>query len=398
LKVLFLSQRVPYPPNRGDKITTWRLVERMGREHEVACVAFAHDAEDARAARELGALGYPTHAFPHRARLRRLASLPLLLTSTPLTLGVFASRELQARVDGLARWADVAYAYSSSMGAFLLRHAIPWVMHFAELDSDKWRQYGEATRFPLSWVYRREARTLLELERRLARAARTSVFCTPLEEAIFRREIPGRPSTVLRNGVDLEHFRPAPGSAEPRHVVFTGVMDYYPNVDACVSFAREVLPRLREEFADARFTIVGARPNAEVRRLAALPGVTVTGFVDDTREWLARAAVGVAPLRIARGIQNKVLEALAMGLPVVGTTVAVQGVEGRAGEHYLVADGSAALADAVARLFRDPQAARELGARGRRFVEGAYDWEVAFAPLDGILRSLLPSQSETTRA
>ena len=396
MRILFLAQRVPYPPNRGDKITTWRLVERMRRAHEVTCVAFAHGEDDLRAAVELERLGVPTVAVPLRGGAK-LRSLPLLLTSKPLTLGVYGSRRLQREMDRLVPRADLAYAYSSSMGAFLEPHAaLPRVMHFAELDSDKWRQYAERSRGPARWVYAREQRTLLEVERRIARSFSENVFCTPLEQQVFQRAVPGASSIVLRNGVDLERFRPAPERAEPGHVVFTGVMDYLPNADACEHFAREVLPRVRERFPSARFSIVGARPTARVRRLARLRGVEVTGFVPDTRDWLARASLAVAPLRIARGIQNKVLEALAMGLPVVGTTAATQGIEGTPGEHYLVADDAQAQAEAVRGLLADPPAARELGLRGRRLVEARYDWERTLEPLDRLIERLAPGLLRAT--
>jgi len=385
VRVLFLSQRVPYPPNRGDKITTWRLVDRLRRAHDVTVIAFAHDEADREAAEELRRMGIDTVDVPLRPRLRKALSLPLLATAKPLTLGVYGSARLQSEVDVRIGRVDAAYAYSSSMGAFLVRHDVPWAMHFAELDSDKWRQYAERSSPPWSWVYRRECRMLHDYERRLSASAVVSIFCTPLEEEIFRQAIPGRASVVLRNGVDLQYFSPRPGDAEPAHLAFTGVMDYYPNVDGCRWFAREVLPLVRRRFPAVRFTIVGARPTGEVRRLARAQGVTVTGFVPDVREWLARASVAVAPLRIARGIQNKVLEALAMGLPTVGTTSATQGVGARTERDYLVRDDAEGFAAAVVALCEDPLRARRLGAAGRRFVEEHYDWERTLLPLDDVL-------------
>ena len=383
MKILFLSQRVPFPPNRGDKITTWRLVERMSRSHEVRCVAFAHGQAELEAAEELGRRGIPTIAVPYHDRWKKLSSLPLLLGSRPLTLGVYGSRRLQREVDRIAPDVDMAYAYSSSMGAFLEPHAgIPRVMHFGELDSDKWRQYAERTAWPASWVYSREQRSLFRFEERIARSFTDNVLCTPLEEEIFRELIPGVPTTVLKNGVDLEHFRPDPDAAEPGHLVFTGVMNYYPNVDAVRFFCAEVLPLVRKRHPEARLSIVGSQPTAEVLELAREPGVTVTGFVPETNDWLRRASVAVAPLRIARGIQNKVLEAMAMGLPVVGTTSATQGVGATPGEHYHVVDEPRAMADAVCGLLDNPSGARELGLRARAFVETHYDWEEVFAGLD----------------
>lgn len=386
MKILFLSQRIPYPPNRGDKITTWRLIDRMRRDHEVTCVAFAHGEADLQAAGQLNAMGITTHPVRHRERFKRLVSLPLLLSKRPLTLGVYGSRELQAIVDRLLPDMDMAYAYSSSMGAFLESHpGKPRVMHFGELDSDKWRQYVERTSFPMSWVYRREWRTLLKFEHRLANDFFENVFCTPLEQKIFQEQIPGVSSIVLRNGVDLDYFRPAPQEAEAEHLVFTGVMNYFPNTDGCRFFVRDVLPRIRAEFPKARFTIVGSNPSPEVRNLAKTPGVEVTGFVADTRDFLRRATIAVAPLRIARGIQNKVLEAMAMGLPVVGTTCATQGVEAQGGRDYLVEDDAVGLARAVCTLLREPQRAAELRVHARGFVEANYDWEVVLETLDGIL-------------
>jgi len=389
VRVLFLSQRVPYPPNRGDKITTWRLIERMRRTHEVRVVAFAHDDEDRGAARHLSGLGIPTTAIAIDLRRQKLRALPLLVGSRPLTLGVYGSKELQRVVDELAPSCDIGYAYSSSMGAFLEPHAhLRRVMHFAELDSDKWRQYGERSRWPMSAIYAREQRTLLAFERRIAHSFDENVLCTPLEQRVFEREIPGARSLVMRNGVDLAFYRPQPERAEPGHLVFVGVMDYLPNIDGCTWFVREILPRLRARCPTARLSIVGSRPTPEVLALGCEPGVTVTGFVDDPREWLARASVSVAPLRIARGIQNKVLEALAMGLPVVGTTSATQGVEGEPGRDFLLANSVEEQVAAIARLIEDPQLARKLGAQSRAFVESRYDWGVALKPLDELLARL----------
>mgnify|MGYP002630330002 FL=1 len=386
VNILFLSQRVPYPPNRGDKISTWRLVSRFRREHEVRVLAFAHNQEDLDAAQKLCDMGIQTTAIPHNEFWKKVQSLPLLLTNTPLTLGVYGSKKLQKKVDDLAQWADLAYAFSSSMGAFFEHHPeLQRVLHIGELDSDKWRQYSERTRFPMSAVYRREWRTLREYERRLAHMVTENVLCTHLEQRIFNQEIPGASSIVLRNGVDLEQFFPAPEASEANHLVFTGVMNYLPNVDGCLWFAKDIFPRIQERYPDARFTIIGSHPTPEIQALNNQAGIHVTGFVDSVTGWIQKGAVAVTPLRIARGIQNKVLEAMACGLPVVGTTSATQGVEGQAGRDYIVADDATLFIDMVCELLADPARGRALGQTARQFVEDNYHWEVAFAPLDDIV-------------
>ncbi len=397
--MLFLTQRVPYPPDRGDKITTWRLVERLKRVHEmsVTVVAFAHDEADLGAAQTLRDKGIRTLTQglgSWQARCRR--SVPRLLSGAPLTLGYYGSRALQADVDREIAGCDLAYAYSSSMGNFLRRHThLPRVMHFAELDSDKWRQYAEREPFPKSWIFAREARTLLEFERAIAHEFDQNVLCTPLEQKVFTDAIEDAPSVVVRNGVDLEALTPRPELAEPDRVVFVGVMDYLPNVDGVRWFAEQILPLIRRERPSAQFAIVGARPTAEVTALGRIPGVTVTGYVDNPRDELARASVSVAPLRIARGIQNKVLEAMAMGLPVVGTTSATQGVEAVPGLHFRLAEQPESFARQVVELLSEPVRARQLGTAARSFVESHYAWDHVLQPFDELIHRLLAHSGAT---
>ena len=389
VRILYLSQRVPYPPNRGDKITTWRNVDYLRRNHDVTCVAFAHDEGDLKAARDLRDMGIKIETVDLDMKAQKLRSLPMLFTRKPLTLGVYGSRKLQAVVDRLMPGIDLAIAYSSSMGAFILPHKHKKrIQYVVELDSDKWAQYEGFTKPPMKWVYGREARTLRRFEQVLCSEMDMNVLVTPLEQRIFQEAVPGAPSLVMRNGVDLDLFNPGANAPEPGHLVFTGVMDYFPNTDGCDWFAREILPAVQAEVPGAHFSIVGSAPTDAVRALGELPGVTVTGFVDETRDWLARADLAVAPLRIARGIQNKVLEAMAMGLPVVGTTHATQGVDGKSNRDYVVADTKEAQIQSVVRLLRDRKEALALGKRARTFVEEKYRWEDVLAPLGELISSL----------
>ena len=390
-RVLFLAQRVPYPPDRGDKITTWRLIERLARSYDVTVAAFSHDEGDVKAVKILEDKGFRMVTRPigsSAARARR--TLWPLASGQPLTLGYYGSRGLAGDIEREIASCDLAYAYSSSMGAFLRKFPnLPRVMHFAELDSDKWRQYSEREPFPKSWVFAREARTLLSFEREIAGSFDESVLCTPLEQRIFEREIPGASSVVIRNGVDLAQLTPRPQEREADALAFVGVMDYLPNTDGVQWFCDEILPRVHERRPNARLAIVGSKPTDEVLALGEREGVRVTGYVDDPKDELARASVSIAPLRIARGIQNKVLEAMAMGLPVVGTTSATQGVEATAGEHFLLADEPKPFADRVVELLEAPDRAAQLGAAARTFVEDHYDWERVLAPFDDLIARLL---------
>ena len=394
MNALFLSQRVPYPPDRGDKISSWHLLERLARSHEVTVLAFSHGEEDEAGAAALREMGHEVVTVAHDERAKKRSSLPLLFGSTPLTLGVFGSKELQTEVDRRVPDSDFALAFSSSMGAFLLPHEdLPKLVFIGELDSDKWRQYAGYKPWPMSWVYRREARTLFAFEERLAAAADEVLLVTNLEKEIFDREIPGHRSTVLRNGVDLEHFHPAPERAEPGHLVFTGVMDYFPNVEGCTWFVEEVLPLIRHRHPDASFSIVGSRPTTAVEAFGNTPGVTVTGRVDSTADWLQRASVGVCPLRIARGIQNKILEAMSCGLGVVATTPASQGTDAVPGDHFLLADEATTFATEVANLLDSPERAHSLGSAARALMEETRSWETNYAELDrAVERITTPSK------
>ena len=394
VKALFLSQRVPYPPDRGDKISSWHQVERLGHNHEVTIIAFSHDEEDEAGAAQLREMGHEVITIPHDERAKKLRSLPLLLGSTPLTLGVYGSKELQAEVDRRVLDTDFALAFSSSMGAFLMPHeSLPKLVFIGELDSDKWRQYADHKPWPMSWLYRREARTLFAFERRLAAAFDETLLVTTLEREIFDREIPGHASSVLKNGVDLEHFHPDPDRAEPGHLVFTGVMDYFPNTEGCTWFVEEVLPLIHDRHPEAHFSIVGSRPTPQIEALSLSPHVTVTGRVDSTADWLQRASVCVCPLRIARGLQNKVLEAMACGLGVVATTPASQGTDAIPSDHFLLADEATTFATEVANLLDSPARARTIGAAARTFMEETRSWETNYAELDRAIERITQSSS-----
>jgi sugar transferase (PEP-CTERM/EpsH1 system associated) len=268
------------------------------------------------------------------------------------------------------------------------------VIDFVDIDSDKWRQYAAKKPWPLNWVYRREAERLLAYEHRVTQAFDAVAFVSDAEAGLFKRLIPEGAHKVfgLSNGVDTEYFSPdhalpAPYAPQERAIVFTGAMDYWANVDAVSWFASEVFRAVRDKVPDARFYIVGARPTAEVQKLATIPGVVVTGSVLDIRPYLAHAALAVAPLRIARGIQNKVLEAMAMAKPTVVSPEALEGIAAVPGQELLLARNGEEFRQQCVALLEGNVATpgNSLGERARARVMTDYSWDHHLMGLDRVL-------------
>lgn len=354
VRVILLTQRLPYAPNRGDRLRAYHQIRQL-RAHDwtVDVFALVHDDDEVSHVDSMRADGPRVEVarVPHRRnKVSGLLSLP---GQRPLTLTLLNSPDAVAAVRRL--WAggrpDVVLACSSSMAAFAMRpplDRVPMVLDFVDVDSEKWQALGEASRWPMSWVYRREHRTLQAFEAHAARAAHASVLTTERERQALLRFAPDVRAEVLANGIDLDRFRrPADAVAEPR-VVFTGVMNYEPNAAAAVWLGREIWPLVRARRPDVWLDIVGASPTAAVRALHdPAAHVNVTGSVPDVRPFLWRAHVAAAPLRVARGVQNKVLEAAAAGLASVVSPVVQSGLPDELRALCPVADTPQAFADAL---------------------------------------------------
>lgn len=389
LNVLFLCQRVPWPPDRGDRITTWHFLQHLlqrGAHIRIGC--FSETADDDAAVATLATRVADIEAPRLDRRLRKLTSLRGLLSGKALTLPFFHHRQLAATVE---RWIaqqppDLIYVYSSSMAQYAMRCQGPVrLMQFAELDSDKWSQFAQRSRGLAAWIYRREAQRLLAFETEVARRFDISCVVSEVERQLFEQRIPGVVPTVLPNGVDVEHFQ-SRGDAE-RHaatLIFTGVMDYEPNVDGVCWFVDTCWQPIRQRFPQTRLLIVGSRPSPKVQQLTRHPGITVTGRVPETPPYFDRSAVAIAPLRLARGVQNKVLEAMSMGLPVVCTPQAAQGL-GTGAEGVVVAADAESTIAAIAALLADPARARQQGLAAAAWVREHYRWEHMYAILDRVL-------------
>ena len=398
--LLYLVHRLPYPPNKGDKVRSYHLLRHLAARHRVFVGTFVDDPEDEAHIETLRGLCAGLHVARLQPRRARVTSLAGLLTGDALTLHYY-------RNAGLRRWVAqtvqrermaAAVVFSSSMAQYAQAHPeLPMLVDFVDVDSAKWAEYAPRHRWPLSWLYAREGRRLLACERAVATQALRSFFATEKEAALFRQHAPESAGSVeaMPNGVDTDYFRadaarPSPFEPGELPLVFTGAMDYWPNVDAVTWFAAEVLPRLRVTRPQLRLHIVGRSPTAPVRALAAASeaGVVVTGTVPDVRPYLQHAAVVVAPLRLARGIQNKILEAMAMGRPVVAADDCVQALDAEPGADIMSASGADDYVRCIELLLQAPDRAAAMGNAGRLRVQRSYAWESHLATIDRHLASL----------
>lgn len=395
--ILFLAHRAPWPPDRGDRIRSWHMFEALARLGDVHVAALVDSETDREVAAEKMAPLCKSLRLEVRRAGRVGAMLRALRRGEPASVAAFYSVPLALHVGGLLRHGDISHivGFSGQMAQYLPapdQFSGPVVMDFVDVDSAKFAAFaaGNDEGAVMRRVYAREARLLAAYEADVAQRVDASLFVSAAEAALFRTRS-GLDDTVhaLENGIDTARFDPtgiAPVAAgDGPLIVFTGQMDYRPNIDAVGWFARDILPLVRAERPDAHFAIVGRAPTDTVRALAQLPGVIVTGEVDDVRPWLAAADVVAAPLLLARGVQNKLLEAMAMARPVVASSAAAEGIDAVAGEHLCVADGAQAMAEAVLALLAGPAGAAKMGAAARVRMVARYGWEARLAPLAGLL-------------
>ncbi|MCW5647952.1 MAG: TIGR03087 family PEP-CTERM/XrtA system glycosyltransferase [Sphingopyxis sp.] len=395
-EILFLVHRAPWPPDRGDRIRSWHMFEALAKLAPVHVAALADNESDAVQAREKMAPLCKSLAIEVRKVSRPLALASAVLRGEPVSNRLFRNAALARHVEALVHQGGITHivAFSGQMAQYLpTEFGGLTLMDFVDVDSAKFATYAEQDkRRPLNWVHRREARVLGEYEAAVARRVDASLFVSKAEAALFRSRsgLGADKVYAVENGIDTDRFDPAltfdrVDTGKGSLAVFTGQMDYRPNIDAVRWFATDILPLVRQRHPAARFAIVGRAPTDEVRALGALPGVVVTGQVPDVRPWLAAADAVVAPLLLARGVQNKLLEAMAMARPVVASAAAATGIDATPGEHLLVADDAAATAAAVDMLFDDREAAARMGQAARAQMIARYGWDARLAPLGDLL-------------
>lgn len=379
MNILYLCHRIPYPPDKGDKIRSFHQIRELSKRHTVHLACLIDDPEDLKHVAALRKYCASVEAVYRNKVAARGLALLALFTGQSLSVAAFYSKELKKRIDAKIRTErlDRIFVFCSSMGGYVadVSH-LPKVIDFVDVDSEKWRCYADYHSFPISWIYRQEADRLARYEAEMARRFDRSIFVSEKEADLFRQQVSDCSISAIPNGVDLDYFYPGgkTPSGDPA-IVFTGAMDYFPNVDAVRYFCAEVLPRIREVFPGVLFYIVGRNPAASVKELGVPGRVIVTGTVPDVRPYLAKSAVAVAPFRIARGIQNKILEAMAMGVPVVGTSVSFQAFEEKEGVGVRFADNPESFAQEVLLLLQDRTLRTRLGLEARSFVERLYRWQ-----------------------
>jgi len=394
--LLFLAHRIPYPPNKGDKIRSYHLLKYLSLTYKVHLATFIDDPNDWQYTDKLDALCASTCYIELKPLLAKIKSVQGLLTGEPLSLPYYKNKRMQAWVNQTlsSHSRTQVLIFSSVMAQYINQdHDVDRVVDFVDVDSDKWRQYAQRCKGLMHWIYQREAQYLLGYEKTIAQQARASVFVSEQEAELFKTLAPEvrHKVTHINNGVDTEYFSPelsfnSPYAYYDQVIVFTGAMDYWANVDAVVWFANAIFPLIVKQQPYVKFYIVGSKPTKEVLALAT-NAIVVTGGVDDIRPYLAHAQLVVAPLRIARGIQNKVLEAMAMEKQVVATTAAMEGIA-------LTQELAVSVADSIEDIAHEiiEQLQKNLPAhQNREFVLAQFSWEHNVKQLLSLLQVELPT-------
>jgi sugar transferase (PEP-CTERM/EpsH1 system associated) len=397
-KLLYLVHRMPYPPDKGDRIRNFQILSWLAERASVHLMCLADETVDVAAVSVLETLAdrVAVVRLPALQRYARAAcSVALGRTATEGAFESPAFRELLRRWSAETRY-HVVLVSSSSMVQYLRINelsSVPKVVDFIDVDSQKWLDYAQACSGPRAWFYRTEARRLQRLERDAAACVRAALLVSEAESNLFRLTCDAPNVRTVSIGIDLAKFHAVDGAVDSdRTCVFVGALDYRPNVDGVTWFCREAWPEIYRQRSAARLLLVGRQPVAAVSRLAGIAGVEVIGQVPDVRPYLAEAGVVVVPLRLARGIQTKVLEALAMSKATVASPQSLAGLGGCGSVPALIASTPGEWIESVTRLMDDPAERRRLGQNGRRYVEEHHNRDRSLEPLGPILGLSAPSE------
>jgi len=394
--ILYLVHRLPYPPNKGDKITSFNLLKYLSKRYKVYLGCFIDDSEDWQYSEHVESFCEESCIVDLKPKKAKILSIRGLVTGEPLSIPYYRNKQLQNWVDGVidTNNIDSVLIFSGVMAQYVsekLDDNIRTVLDLEDVDSDKWRLYAKDHQWPMSWLYQRESERLLAFEKAMADEFDVTVLVSK-EEADFFKELAPEVSEKIVNrvqGVDSEFFSSAltyenPYPENAMVLTFTGAMDYWPNINAAIWFAEEIFPEIKQQFSHAYFYIVGMNPSDEVKKLSENEAVFVTGGVPDVRPYIAHATLAVVPLRLARGIQNKVLEAMAMEKPILATSNAMQGIVQPAGFSPVIADDEESLIKGAIDLLSG--SIKQDVEVGRACVLQHYNWDTNLRRIELLLK------------
>ena len=416
MNILYLCHRIPYPPNKGDKIRSFNEVKYLSKKHKIYLAFLIDDRKDLPYVNELKKYCETIdYDFIHPG-WQKIKSLPYLLSRKPFTVPYFYSKKLQKAVDYRLSTIkfDAIFAFSSPMAEYVFKskaiqltpHPSPLpsgergrvrggypklIIDFVDVDSDKWRMYAEYSKFPKTLIYKNEWKSLMAYEKKIGKAFDISIFVSDAEVKLFKSFAPDVNAISIPNGVDFSYFSNTtnktimPDEQKDFNILFTGAMDYFPNEDGVLYFYYKIWPIIKDKLPQSKFYIVGGNPSKKLKTITGKDkDVLLTGYVDDVRQYVWKADVFVAPLRIARGIQNKILEALAAGLPVVATSRASQGI-GCNGNEFLFIENSAGKFAERTISFADKHLSGKAVEKRESFLKQKYDWSGNLIELEKIL-------------
>jgi len=397
-KILYLCHRIPYPPNKGDKIRSFNEIKYLSKSNTIDLITLADDPDDMKYEKNLKKYCRQVKVFPLNKKLAKVKGLISLLSGHSITQGYFYQKQFQNTFNTwtASEQYDALICFSSPMADYVFKTvkntkniSKTLIMDFCDLDSDKWNQYAHKNNFPLSLLYKKEAVRLLRFEKKINNTFTRSIFVSKKEADLFLTVYPDAKNIeIISNGVDYHYFDPEKTkishSFTSPMLVFTGAMDYYANVDGVIWFANKILPEIKKKIPKIKFYIVGSNPDPSVKALERDPSIIVTGFVKDIREYYKAADLCIMPLRIARGVQNKVLEAMSMGKAVISTSQAVQGINPEVKKILEIENNPQKLASKVINLLNhDKPRRKHLGTAARVFILHHHNWNKN-------LRKLLP--------
>lgn len=397
-RILLLVHRVPFPPNRGDRIRSFHLLKQLAQQAEVSLAFLHQEPLEADVLPALQPFCEQVAAVPLAGWRRWAQGCWSLATGASATQGLFWSERMAKTITTWAREQpfDALVTFCSSMGAYASLPALrdtPLLVDLVDVDSQKWFDYAPQTWPPKRWLYRWEAQRLRRLEIELGRHAAGVMLVSEAEANLYRQFAPEAHVFALSNGVDLNYFRPNPEvTAQPHRCVFVGALDYKANIDGIRWFAQQVWPQVLQHRPEAKLQIVGRDPAESVQELAAAPSIELAANVPDVRPYVWESSVVIAPLQVARGIQNKVLEAMAMAKPVLASGAALEGIELQVPTHACQANSPEDWAQQLLRLFDQKEEQTQLGQAARKFVETHYDWPARLQSLDTFLQNCLAEQ------